>query len=191
MCYVHFTGRSSEATRTPSLSCLSQHQLGFRSRYYPAFGYNNEVLIRHNSQLFFFKLISKGYFQVWNKPIPEGTMISYGAIAGSGEILLGTRCYDQDFQLLKTFPNHGYLLDSTEDNHMIFCQNRQKQGDYLLRIWKVGNKKPVVTLQPPEGQTWNQDLSVCYVANSIVVVVDGWTKTMDLFTKEGNMYQSK
>ena len=113
------------------------------------------------------------------------------AISGSGNILLGTQCFNHDLQLLETFPNHGDLRDCTEDNHAIFRQDR-REGGYMLSIWKLGSQQPVMTLQPPAGETWSECLSVCYVASRIVVVDAGHIRrqgTIHLYTNEGNMHQ--
>ena len=94
----------------------------------------------------------------------------------------------QNLQLLETFPNHSDILDCTEDNRVVLRQKRQ-EGDYMLSIWKLGSQQPVMTLQPTAGRTWGPHLSVCCMANRIVVV-NRWNQTMDIFTQAGKMHQS-
>ena len=184
--YIHVTGRPSGATKTPTISLLSHHQLGFSTDYYPAFGHHNEVLIEHDNHLYLYKHISRDYSLMWKKRIPSGKENSFMAISGSENILLGTHCYNQNLQLLETFLNHDDLMDCTEDNNVVFCQCRQ-EGGFMLSIWKLGSQQPVMTLQPPAGRKWDSGLSVCYVANRIVVV-DVGKETMDIFTQAGNMH---
>ena len=186
--YVHVTGRPSGATKTPSISLLCHHQLGFRTDCYPAFGHHNEVLIKYDNHLYLYKHVSRDYSLMWKKPIPPGEEDFLRAISGSENILLDNHCYNQNLQLLETFPTHGDLLNCTEDNNVVFCQRRQP-FDYMLSICKFGSQQPVMTLQPPAGRKWDSGLSVCYVANRIVVL-ERWNKTMDIFTQAGNMHQS-
>ena len=123
---------------------------------------------------------------MWKKLIPSGTETPFMAISGSEKLLLGNHCYNQNLQLLETFPNHGDLMDCTEDNHLVFRQCRQV-FDYMLSIWKLGSQQPVMTLQPPAGRKWYYGLSVYYVANRIVVV-EAAKETMDIFTQTGTMH---
>ena len=82
-----------------------------------------------------------------------------------------------------TVHHKGKLRGLLHSSTLVYGQ-RRRDGTYTITLHRPDDAE--ITLQPPPGRQWGRELSVA-AAGAHLVVVDGITKSMAIFTANGNI----
>ena len=130
---------------------------------------------------------------VWEKPAPAGMGYNcYKYITGpSGEIVLHawsssftTGIYSSNLILKADHAAHGLLYAVTSSRLLYIGMD----GEWVVDIYNLQGDTRMHRLAPPPGTVWSYALSVVVVHDSgNVMVVDGTSKTLDVFSATGTI----
>ena len=157
-----------------------------------AFGERGEaVLTGEDGNIYLYQHDGVQYSLSKNTSLPEGVERSRSKAVSS------TTVFVQDFKT--DAPTHVLHRPGLQHNHTVhhkgalrgllhsstFIYSRTRaRNDYVITLHRPDDAE--MTLQPPPGRQWNQWLSVA-AAGAYLIVVDGGTDTMTIFSANGNI----
>ena len=129
------------------------------------------------------------YSLVGKIPLPDDvSMHCCKAISGTTIFVQGytddpTHQYDStDLHQQGTLHHKGTLRGVLHPNTLVYGQKRA-YDDWIVALHQPDGK---VILKPPGARKWDSALSVCRT-EEYFVVVEMWTKSMDVFSLQGNV----
>jgi hypothetical protein len=176
--------------------------LPYKGHFRIGFSPNGDVLLQDkDARLHLYKHNGDRYIEVWDKPAPNVSEF-FKAIHSTGQILLQgdynepTLLFTRSLRKEQTYQREGFLLGYTDDGLDLYGRGTKSEDarDWQIDVWD--EEKRVITLSHPsapgqpesEREGWGWFLSAC-TAGDRIVVVETYTQSLYVFTKQGNLLQ--